>query len=333
MRQANSALKAGYWISALLFMAGFVSLIIYQLMNWSGQTGSDNGPANQTAQTVWSLFLIFVWGGAIITVFLITTYIKELHSAAGDMIENLGSVISGQTQLQALITSINENILLSDDIKSIAFREKDRQVLEGAIQEDIRMERWQSAEWLIERMKTRFGNNADADYLRQEVLKARNATLQDKISDAIKTIQSLQMIHHYQEAQQREDELENLYPENESVKNIIGQTEKLRQEHKKELLKKLKSASQNNDLDQSVDILKLLDSYLTPTEAEALKESARDVFKARLHNLGIQFSLYVTEKAWDKALRVGMEIMQEYPNTRMAQEVREKMDILKQKIH
>ena len=40
-------------------------------------------------------------------------------------------------------------------------------------------------------------------------------------------------------------------------------------------------------------------------EAAALEESARGVFRARLHKMGVQFSLFVTEKAWNKALKLG----------------------------
>ena len=74
-----------------------------------------------------------------------------------------------------------------------------------------------------------------------------------------------------------------------------------------------------------------MDNYLTPTEAAALEESARDVFRARLHNMGVQFSLFVTEQAWHKALKLGKEIIREYPNSRMAEEVRQKIDTLKQR--
>ena len=86
-----------------------------------------------------------------------------------------------------------------------------------------------------------------------------------------------------------------------------------------------------DDLDQGVDVLKLLDGFLTPTEGAALKESARGVFRAKLQKLGVQFSLFVTEKKWTQALELGNEIIAEFPNSRMAQEVRERLQILHQR--
>ncbi len=104
-----------------------------------------------------------------------------------------------------------------------------------------------------------------------------------------------------------------------------------RLEHKKELLARWDKAVQDNDVEQGVELLKLLDQHLTPTEAAALEESARGVFKAKLHNMGVQFSLFVTEKKWSRALKIGREIIDEYPNSRMAQEVRDKLEVLEKR--
>jgi len=78
-----------------------------------------------------------------------------------------------------------------------------------------------------------------------------------------------------------------------------------------------------------LEILRELDQYLTPNEGLALQEGARDVFRTKLHNLGVQFSLAVSGKQWAKALETGMEIIRDFPNSRMAEEIREKIDALK----
>jgi len=122
--------------------------------------------------------------------------------------------------------------------------------------------------------------------------------------------------------------LTTLYPDDQRVRDLQGQTERRRDQHKRELLDRWDKTVQKNDVEQGVEILKLLDSYLTPSEAAALEESARGVFRAKLHNMGLQFSIYVTEKKWHQALNIGQEIIAEYPNSRMAQEVRDKLEIL-----
>ncbi len=52
----------------------------------------------------------------------------------------------------------------------------------------------------------------------------------------------------------------------------------------------------------------------------------------KLHNLGVQFKLAVSEREWAKALQTGQEITRDFPNSKMAEEIREKMDILRQRV-
>jgi hypothetical protein len=100
---------------------------------------------------------------------------------------------------------------------------------------------------------------------------------------------------------------------------------------KSELLAEWDMAVREKDTDRGLEILKELDLYLTPTEALALRESAATVFKTKLHNLGVEFSVAITEQNWVKALQTGRDIVQNFPNSRMASEIRGKMDILQER--
>jgi hypothetical protein len=64
----------------------------------------------------------------------------------------------------------------------------------------------------------------------------------------------------------------------------------------------------------------------------ALQEAARDVFRTKLHNLGVQFAIAVTEKQWAGALEVGQQIVNDFPNSKMSEEIRGKLDVLKQNV-
>ena len=63
----------------------------------------------------------------------------------------------------------------------------------------------------------------------------------------------------------------------------------------------------------------------------ALKKSARELFKERLLQLAVKFQFAVKEKRWKDALDAGLEIMEEFPNARMAQEVREHLEALRER--
>ena len=103
------------------------------------------------------------------------------------------------------------------------------------------------------------------------------------------------------------------------------QLQQAQAKHKGELLQAYGEAVRKKDVDRSIELLKRLDQYLTPQEAAALEESARGVFRAKLHNLGVQFAICVTDQRWDEAIASGEEIIREYPNSRMCHEVRQKM--------
>ena len=52
------------------------------------------------------------------------------------------------------------------------------------------------------------------------------------------------------------------------------------------------------------------------------------MFKARLLNMGVQFSMAVHEKRWGDAIAIGRQINDEFPNSGIAREVRGKWDVL-----
>ncbi len=57
------------------------------------------------------------------------------------------------------------------------------------------------------------------------------------------------------------------------------------------------------------------------------------MFKEKLLRLGVQFRFAVTERRWQDALAIGLEIIRDYPNARMASEVRDALDMLRQRAH
>jgi hypothetical protein len=320
-------LTAGLGIAAWIFLLGWVLIELGVRFNI---LGNENWiPLAQ--DVLLKIFFLLIAGGVIAGGIYVLSCLRGIQENTVSAVNDIRKMLSGQTQAEAILTQMNENLLLSDTIKAIAFREKDRMVLEEAIQQDIRTERWDSAERLIGELDKRFGGAREAEELRREMVRYRNSNMQEKIVATIKHIESLWLIHRYEEAEQEVQGLLRLYDSEVRVQQLRGQTEVHRQAYKKELLDQWDQAVNENNIDRGVELLKLLDGYLTPTEAAALEESARGVFRAKLHNMGVQFSLFVTEKKWSKALEIGRKIIAEYPNSRMAQEVREKIDVLQQR--
>ncbi len=323
------------WPIAIVWTLTFITLLAHSGIEILSSAGylAINDQVLLGGKLVWFTFIFLLVFSVGFSVILLYGSIQTMAGNMQDMVQNSRSMLSNQTHSEAVLTQVNENLLLSDAVKSIAFREKDRTVLEDAIRQDIQLGKWQSAEFLINHLDRRFGCRQEAQHLRAELQKFRNATIQEKINSAIKRVESLWSIHDFAEAQKQIDLLISAYPANESIKGLRGETQAKLEQHKKDLLSRWDESVKNNQIDESVKLLELLDNYLTSTEAAALEESARGVFRAKLHNLGVQFSMAVSEKQWMKALKTGRTIVNEFPNSRMAQEVRDKLDILEERVN
>ena len=92
-----------------------------------------------------------------------------------------------------------------------------------------------------------------------------------------------------------------------------------------------KASHKREEIPTPAELLRELDGYLTPTEAGPLQEVARGVIGKMRDNLGARFKLAVSDHRWDDAVAVGGQIMADFPNTRMAQEVRDILPTLRDK--
>lgn len=234
-------------------------------------------------------------------------------------------------QMSVLLNQISEQQLLSDRAKSVAYREKDRDAVRRALHEEISKKDWEAAMLLANDIESQFGYKQEADRFRVEINQRWQEETRKEVGAAAEQIERFIRIEQWANAHREAERLAQLFPNDTQVKNLPNEIENRRQSHKKQLLESWNEAVRRNDVDGSIEILKNLDPYLTPAEAESLQEPARHVFKEKLNSLRTQFSLAVQDHKWPEAIRVGDTIMRDFPNTRIAQEVREKMDALRQR--
>jgi hypothetical protein len=133
------------------------------------------------------------------------------------------------------------------------------------------------------------------------------------------------------EASNAADRIAGLYPEDEEARRLPQEVRSRREQHKKRLLASWHEAVNRKDTDGGIEILKQLDAYLTPGEAQSLQESARGVFKDKLDHLRQEFTAAVQADHWNQALELAETIISDFPNTRIAQEVGEKLETLRQR--
>ncbi len=234
-------------------------------------------------------------------------------------------------QLAILLNLMSEQQLLSDRAISIAYREKDREALRRAVHEEMGRHDWDAAISLVADMERAFGMKAEAQRLRKEIEDHRHDLVRKQIQEVVQMIDKHTRGEQWNAAIREADKLLQQFPDNEQVKNLPHEIDARRMAHKKQLLQSWHEAVARHDNDGSIDILKQLDPYLTPVEAEAMQETVRSVFKEKLNTLGAQFAQAAKEKNIADATRIGDAIMKEFPNSRMAQEVREILDAMKKR--
>lgn len=241
---------------------------------------------------------------------------------------DLSEALSSQA---AALKEIAGNTRISDVAKSLARRDEELDALRSAIREDLRTENWDAALYLIDEIERRFGCKDEADRCREELDDARAERVEAWLQEAIQIVEGHFQSFDWTRAQGEIDRLKSALPDNPRVLGLEDQMRSLKEKHKDELIASWDEAVRKSDTDHAIDILKELDQYLSPSEARSLQNSARDVFKEKLLQLGVQFQLAVRDHRWQDALETGLELIRDFPNARMASEVREVLDTLRER--
>jgi hypothetical protein len=250
----------------------------------------------------------------------------------GVQVEGLLSPVNERLQhISVLLNQVSEQQLISERAKAIAFREKEREALRRAIREDMAQKDWDAAVILANEIETVFGYAQEADQFRAEIQSQRNAEVRRLVADGAEVIDRYCKAEAWTQAMREAERLARMFPFDDQAVRLVQEVENRRQLLKEQLLTNWNDAVTRHDVDGSIDILKRLDLYLTPEEATGMQDTARQVFKDKLLMLGQQFTLAVKHHNWQDAIRLGETISSEFPNSRMAVEVREKMDLLKQR--
>jgi len=280
--------------------------------------------------------MVAAGAAAVVAVLVTWPIVLVLESARAAADENFDRIMAPLTErmqeFSMQLNMISEQQLLSDRAKVVAFREKDREALRRAIQEEISKKDYEAALALADDMERVFGYKAEAEQFRQDIGLKRNEGARRQIHEAVTMVEGCCRDEEWSDAQREADRIAKLYPTDEQARELPQQVENRRLAHKRQLLESYNDAKRRNDNDGGVEILKRLDRYLTPAEAAGMQEDARAMFRAKLHNLGEQFTAAAREGRNAEAIRIGEHIMRDFPNSRMSEEVRNLLPALKQRV-
>jgi len=256
----------------------------------------------------------------------------KILDALRDNSVKLEEVTKALEKIGSGLAQINHSTRVSETAKAIAFRDADRQSLREAVFDKLQQQDFSAAEEIINEIAKRPEYKELAEQLRVQTDRYHDATDHERLNQVIAHINKLLDDCQWGRASAQIEGLIKAHPDNEQTKSMRQVLLDKKQERKRILLAAWDDAIQNRETDRSLAILKELDQYLTPNEGLALQEAARDVFRTKLHNLGVQFAISVTEKRWVDALDIGQNIISDFPNSKMSEEIRGKMDVLKQNV-
>ncbi|MEX2672665.1 MAG: hypothetical protein WD294_11205 [Phycisphaeraceae bacterium] len=230
-----------------------------------------------------------------------------------------------------LLESINNRLLISDKAKRVAFRQKDRETLREAIVEDVRREDYDAAMILVDEMADSYGYREEAEQFRDQILQAQEKKREQFIKEAIIRIDQMCNDGDWDDARQHAHRLVRLYHGHPGVNGLPERVAEAKEKRKADLEREFLRASEREDVERAMELLKELDGYLTSEEAAPYMETARGVVGKKRENLGVRFKIAVQDRDWLDALNVGEQIVREFPNSKFAHEVRSMIDTLRER--
>ena len=325
---SNRWVKIAARIGALLTLAAVLAVIVYGIA-FLAMPRSDSAFLLLTVVQEVGLLLAALaagaWAVAAMGVVDILVAGRQDTDNLSGRIERVEAVLESQAES---LTRLIDLATLSDRAKSLIYRERELEAFLETIHAALMRQDYDSAESLI-RMVEQNGYAAEAERLRQEVAASHRTTNDDKVEGYIERINEILARFDWERAKREAARLLQVFPESQRVQDLPKVIEQARTRRKRDLLQRYGEAVRKNDIEAGIELLKQLDRYLTPREAAALRDSARGVFRAKLHNLGVQFAIHVADQRWAQAVDCGEQIMRDFPNSRMAHEVREKIEILR----
>lgn len=303
------------WIVSLILGLGCVGLIAFGAMRSEQNVGL-------ACLVVGILGLIVVGVAVMLALELRKTFSQ---GASAQHQSDMGS----SRNLEHLLAQIHQNSMLSDIAKRVLFRDQELDLLRRAIEDDIARGDYNSGLTLCDDMANLFGHREEAEAFRTRILQAGHASYEARVHHALEQFEQILATRDWARAHREAASIRRLYPAHHLVQDIDQHIMRAREDHKKELESQFIEAANRNEVNEAMALLKTLDRYLTRDEATRLAEKAQGVVVKHRENLSMQFKLAVNDHRWAEAAQAGDQIISEFPNTKMADEVRSMIDVLR----
>ncbi|MFG0251422.1 MAG: hypothetical protein ACF8NJ_00950 [Phycisphaerales bacterium JB038] len=246
----------------------------------------------------------------------------ELQDRLAELQRKLGEGVS-------LLRKVREQTMLSDSAKAILYRKEERTLIQNAIDEETTRENWDEAIVLVEEMMHRFGASAALAEMRANIDAARVVSAERALDAQIETLEEMLDRQAWQEAGDEALRICQAFPDSPRARQLAERVQEAHREHKLGVVESFREAAGHGDYDRAMQLLKQLDQHLSEEEAAPLAEIAREVIANFREVQGERFRGAVQRHDWSTAVHLGEQIIEQFPNAKMAEEVAEMMDGLR----
>ncbi len=238
---------------------------------------------------------------------------------------------TGTSNAERMLGQILEASMLSDTAKRIIYRDREMALLRRTIEEDIERGDFNAGLVLCRDLERLFGYSEEAEQLRNRVLLARNSQLAARIDEEVRQVEGMLESGELEDAETAAARLHRMYPDSPGLHGVEARIRAARQQVKRELKQQFINASSRGDTQGAMELLRQLDRQIGHAEAVDVQEAAAEVIAQHREALSVRFKLAVSDHRWAEAVEAGSEIINQFPNDRMAAEVRGMIDRLRER--
>lgn len=229
-------------------------------------------------------------------------------------------------ELQDAVRVISEQAAPSDDARRVLNRATERQMLCRAIEQDFQNREWEAAIVLCDELANRFGYRGDADEFRARIDRERWGDIDAAAREGLALIDGMLLQRRWADAEREGARLARQYPQMERMTGLPQRVAQAREDYKIEVKQRFLEADGGGRPEEAMSLLKELDTLLTEAEAAPLRDTARNVIAKARDSMGEQFKAAIEDEDWADAVTIGRRIIADFPNTKMAGEVRDLLD-------
>ena len=266
---------------------------------------------------------------AVIVAWALALQVAAIHGQSQTGWEQFNTTFAERMeQFSVMFNVISEQQLLSDRGKAVAYRDKDREALHRAIREETAGQHYDAAMLLVSDMENAFGYKQEADQFRSEINQARDTAIRRVVADARLRIEHACTSEKWDDAMAEATRVSALYSTHELAAPLPAEVQSRKDQFKRKLLDSFRDAISRKDEEAAMQLLNQMDMYLTPDEVREIRETAKGVLKARIEGYRERYTACVREAKWREAIRIGEDIIAEFPTSKLAGEVSGMMENL-----